>query len=219
MKRILYLSIIVVGLTGCAGVMDRISSMLEQPEKTEDLASEISKAAERYYKSLLGDKDVNTEISYQDFLVALQQQSQKEGLKVKNPSVDNIEFNVLAIRALEYSLYQIREKTYGYDLFKNPYQQKLDALYKTMSKVQYDICMFSLRKNKHKTENSFYENGAYCYSGYSLTYKEVSSLFVNPDRYFVIKWGHGTENISNKDSGLSAAKETIFDKPYLLFAK
>lgn len=212
MRKLLFIGIIFLCLTGCAEFMERLSAVMSPQEKANDYVSQISKEMKDYYESLLGNKSVNSNLSYRDFLLALQQQAREDGLQVRKPGVDNMDFNILAIWALEQNINKIREELKEYYLLRNnPYYQNLETLYETMTKVRYDICMFSLNKGR----DTLFENGAYCHSAYTLTQEEIKALFVNPDRNFVIKWG-----CVDPDSGHipDDKKETIFDMTYLLFA-
>lgn len=206
MRKLLGIVCALFCMSDCASFLERISSVMS-PQKT------ISNHTKEYYEGLLGDKEVNPNISYQDFLLALQQQADKEGLHVRKKGAGNIEFNILTIWALEHNMDKIREELRSYcPSENNQYCQKLEVLYDTMTKVRKDICMFSLKKSKGR--NSLFENGS-CYSAYDLTQEELKAIFVNPDRNFIIKWGctdHNTRHIPNDQ------KETIFDTTYLLFA-
>jgi len=223
MKRLLYVSIIIFFLTGCASVMEHISSVLSPAEGEDSFASQISNDVKNYYISLIGDKEVNSTISFQDFVLALQQRAEAEGLRVRRGGIDNIEFNDFAIYALEKNMYEIKENLREYGFVKeDSYWQKLNSLYEIMSKVKYDLCFFSLKKTNSKTNSYFYENGAYCYGGHRPNYEELNALFVNADRYFILKWGIDPDSSGvflSPEKEKALKHESIFDKTYLLFAR
>lgn len=212
MRKLLGILCILFCLTGCASFLERISSVMSPQEETNDHIKD-------YYESLLGDREVNPNVSYQDFLLALQQQAEKESLQLRKKGIDNINFNILTIWALENNIDKIREELRSYcPSENNQYCQKLEVLYDTMTKVRKDICMFTLNKNKGKARDSLFKNGDSCYLGYNLTQEEVKALFVNPDRNFVIKWGCIIDYNTTYMSVPGDKKETIFDTTYLLFA-
>lgn len=190
---------------------------------TQDPRDSMREQMESICTEMLLGKEVNTSISYQQYILSLQKMAKDDNLVVKQGGTQNQAFNALAIKALERDSKFFKEIK-DFDVFFGDTEcyKNLKSLYDVMHNTKEQLCRFIVQSETRGKEKWCYQpQKDYCSCSANHTPKELKNIFVTVDESFETKWSFDPDKRGPMlpSENIKPNKKTIFDEVHKLFLK